>query len=73
MTNGDEKWIQELTSTLETLEEWKSISNSQDLILTWEQKFVAPALDIYVAQSAQAFIGNGVRFVSLLWTHTLSG
>ncbi|KAM6496672.1 hypothetical protein JOM56_007145 [Amanita muscaria] len=65
MTNGDEKWMQELTSTLETLEEWKSISSSQDLILTWEQKFVAPALDIYVAQSAQAFIGNGVRFVFL--------
>ncbi|KAM6496676.1 hypothetical protein JOM56_007149 [Amanita muscaria] len=61
MTNGDRAWIDELTRALQqqSSKKWKTISSSRDLTLTWEQKFVAHAVDMYVAQRAHAFIGNG--------------
>lgn len=60
MTNGDRAWLVELTGALQRgPEKWNFISSSRDLTLTWEQKFVAHALDMYVAQRAHAFIGNG--------------
>jgi hypothetical protein len=35
-------------------------STSRDLSLSWEQKPISQALDMYVAQRAQAFVGNGL-------------
>ncbi|KAG6374807.1 hypothetical protein JVT61DRAFT_4191 [Boletus reticuloceps] len=59
MTNGPTPWVQELKSALAQNMSWDHISSSRDLELTWEQKFVAYAVDMYIAQRAQVFIGNG--------------
>ncbi|KIY53954.1 hypothetical protein FISHEDRAFT_32195 [Fistulina hepatica ATCC 64428] len=64
MTNGERSWLQELKDALNraALEEgfdWEGISTSRDIVLTKEQKYVAQALDMYVAQRAQVIIGNG--------------
>lgn len=60
MTNGDASWVSDLKVALRELGGWKHIGSALDLSLTWEQKFVAQALDMLVAQRAQVFIGNGV-------------
>lgn len=60
LTNGPTLWVEELESALAKDTEWDHVGSSRDLKLTWEQKFVAQALDMYVAQRAQVFIGNGV-------------
>ncbi|KAF8449263.1 hypothetical protein L210DRAFT_2653848 [Boletus edulis BED1] len=59
MTNGPTPWVQELKSALAQNMSWDHITSSRDLELTWEQKFVAYAVDMYIAQRAQVFIGNG--------------
>lgn len=60
MTNGATSWVEELKSALAKDIGWDHIGSSRDLKMTWEQKFVAQALDMYVAQRAQVFLGNGV-------------
>lgn len=60
MTNGQKPWVEELKSALAHDMSWDQLSSSRDLRITWEQKFVAQCLDMYVAQRAQVFIGNGV-------------
>lgn len=63
MTNGARGWLTELKEALWNAGgkgEWDAIATSRDLELDWEQKFVSQALDMYVAQRAQTFIGNGV-------------
>lgn len=60
MTNGPTSWVKELKSALAQDMSWDQLGSSRDLAITWEQKFVAQALDMYVAQRAQVFIGNGV-------------
>ncbi|KAH0836499.1 hypothetical protein J3R83DRAFT_8136 [Lanmaoa asiatica] len=59
MTNGDASWVADLKVALRDLGGWGHIGSNRDLSLTWEQKFVAQALDMLVAQRAQVFIGNG--------------
>jgi hypothetical protein len=67
LTNGRPEWLQELKGALqedarrERLDEWEHIGTSRDLRLTGEQKHNSQALDMAVAQSAEVFIGNGVR------------
>ncbi|KAF7760911.1 hypothetical protein Agabi119p4_10320 [Agaricus bisporus var. burnettii] len=39
--------------------DWDDISTSRDLDLGWETKYVAQAMDMYVGQRAEVFIGNG--------------
>lgn len=39
--------------------DWDEISTSRDLDLGWETKYVAQAVDMYVGQRAELFIGNG--------------
>jgi hypothetical protein len=65
MTNGKGAWLGDLISALQKAGEWDQVATSRDLSLSWEQKPVSQALDMFVAQRAAAFIGNGVRF--LLW------
>lgn len=39
---------------------WEDVGTSRDLDLGWEEKPVAQALDMYIAQRAEVFVGNGV-------------
>ncbi|PPQ65460.1 hypothetical protein CVT24_010791 [Panaeolus cyanescens] len=39
--------------------EWDSVGTSRDLHLGWEEKPVSQALDMYIGQRAEIFIGNG--------------
>ncbi|KAI0831752.1 hypothetical protein BC628DRAFT_1349629 [Trametes gibbosa] len=59
MTNADAAWIAELKAALEGMGRWASVSASRDLVLNWEQKYVAQAVDMLIAQRAQVFVGNG--------------
>ena len=59
MTNGKGSWLAELRAALLNGGQWE-VSTSRDLSLSWEQKPISQALDMYVAQRAQAFVGNGV-------------
>lgn len=60
MTNGADSWVADLKMALHDLGGWEHVGSNRDLSLTWEQKFVAQAVDMLVAQRAQVFIGNGV-------------
>lgn len=60
LTNGPTEWVEELKSALQRHMSWDHVGSSRDLELTLEEKFVAQALDMYVAQLSQVFIGNGV-------------
>jgi hypothetical protein len=73
MTNGNPAWLAEVKQAL--MEDaasgsaqgqddkfewvWEGISTSRDLQLGWEEKPVAQALDMSVAQRAELFVGNG--------------
>lgn len=59
MTNGVTAWVQELKEALENSGSWDQIRSSRDLDITWEQKFVVQALDMFVAQRSEVLIGNG--------------
>lgn len=59
LTNGKVEWLTELKEKLGELREWKSVQTSRDLRLSWEQKYVAQAIDMMIAQRADVFIGNG--------------
>lgn len=61
MTNGAVEWVQELKDALKDVGGFKHVSSSRDLVLSWEQKYVAQAMDMLVGQRAEVFIGNGVR------------
>lgn len=60
MTNAPREWIQELKEAFQKVGEWEYIVSSRDLELNWEQKYVAQAVDMYIGQRAQVFVGNGV-------------
>lgn len=60
MTNGPATWVEELKTALAEGVAWESIKSSRDLDLTWEENFVAHAVDMFVAQRAEMIIGNGV-------------
>lgn len=61
MTNGDAHWLMELKAALRRAYPWNGIATSRDLVLTWEEKFVAQSMDMLVGERAQVFVGNGVR------------
>ncbi|KAJ3509166.1 hypothetical protein NLJ89_g5362 [Agrocybe chaxingu] len=50
-TGGEDGWDFEWT--------WEGVHTSRDLDLGWEDKPVAQALDMFVAQRAELFVGNG--------------
>lgn len=60
LTNGERAWVTELKDTLSKMQGIKQVTTSRDLTLTWEQKYIAQAVDMAVAERAQVFIGNGV-------------
>ncbi|KAJ7765284.1 hypothetical protein B0H16DRAFT_1661582 [Mycena metata] len=60
MSNAPRPWLADLKRTLSAAHDWiDGIATSRDLELSWEQKFVAEAVDMHVAQRAEKFIGNG--------------
>ena len=66
MTNGAVPWVEELKRALAAMGQFTHIASSRDLVLNWEQKYVAQAMDMLVGQRAQVFIGNGVSCPTLL-------
>ncbi|KAJ7112026.1 hypothetical protein C8R43DRAFT_153314 [Mycena crocata] len=59
MTNAKGPWLAELRAALEAAMPGVGVSTSRDLELSWEGQYVGEALDMYVAQRAERFIGNG--------------
>ena len=66
MTNGAPEWVALLKQALAATGHYKHVASSRDLVLSWEQKYVAQAMDMLVGQRAQVFIGNGVSCPTLL-------
>lgn len=60
MTNGSPEWIEELKEALMRDHPWEQITSSLQMRVSWEQKFVAQAVDMLIGQRADVFIGNGV-------------
>jgi len=60
MTNGSPEWIEELKEALMRDHPWEQIASSLQMRVSWEQKFVAQAVDMMIGQRADVFIGNGV-------------
>ena len=46
---------------------WDGVVTSRDLELGWEEKPVGQALDMYIGQRSELFIGNGVSNFSFFW------
>ncbi|KAF9059200.1 hypothetical protein BDP27DRAFT_515634 [Rhodocollybia butyracea] len=68
MTNGKPPFLAKLRAAFKSdaiipndlnLPPWESIYTSRDLELGWEEGYVAQALDMYIAQRADVFVGNG--------------
>lgn len=64
MTNGKPDWITELKKELYAIG-WEKVATTQDLRLSWEQKYVGQAIDMLIGHRAQVFIGNGVSYSAL--------
>ena len=60
MTNGKPDFLTELKDALWEAAEWDVVATSRDMVMNWEQKYIAQAVDQLVAQRAQVLIGNGV-------------
>jgi hypothetical protein len=73
MSNGRPEWLRELRQALEEdaargdMGLWEHIMTSRDLRLMREQRHNGQAVDMAIAQRAEVFIGNGVRFVVLFF------
>ncbi|KAI0652588.1 hypothetical protein C8Q79DRAFT_899661 [Trametes meyenii] len=59
MTNGKQAFIDELKDALWKMGEWDVVASSRDMVLNREQRYVAQAVDMLIAQRAQVFVGNG--------------
>ncbi|KIP04170.1 hypothetical protein PHLGIDRAFT_76434 [Phlebiopsis gigantea 11061_1 CR5-6] len=59
MTNGAEGWAAALEAELGRVFTWARVACSRDAVWTWEERFVAQAMDMLVAERAQVFVGNG--------------
>lgn len=59
MTNGAKDWVDELKRALGKTGHFKKVSSSRELRLSWEQKYIAQAVDMLIGQRAQVLIGNG--------------
>ncbi|KAK7457863.1 hypothetical protein VKT23_010208 [Stygiomarasmius scandens] len=69
MSNAPRQWLEELKEAIRQSahsngEKWEEIYSSRDLSLTWEQKYVAQTVDMYIATKSQTFIGNGFSSLS---------
>ncbi|KAF8215071.1 hypothetical protein K438DRAFT_1460844, partial [Mycena galopus ATCC 62051] len=60
MTDAPLPWLAELKAALRAAHTWAGVTTSRDLRLSREATFIAEAVDMYVAQRAERFIGDGV-------------
>ena len=65
MTNGSPEWVEGLGEALMKDHPWNLIASSLQMRVSWEQKFVASAVDMMIAQRSDVFIGNGVSISAL--------
>ena len=63
MTNGHERWLDELKTALRDAHDWELIASSRDTTLTPEQRYVSQTMDMLIGQRAQVLIGNGVSCI----------
>ena len=68
MTNGAKEWVEELKAALFALGGFEHVTGSRDVKLSWEQKYVAQAVDMLIGQRAQVLIGNGVSVAFVWWS-----
>ncbi|KAA1478230.1 hypothetical protein DENSPDRAFT_809563 [Dentipellis sp. KUC8613] len=59
LTNGKREWLDELKAALHADAKWTSVTTSRDMELNWEQKHIAQAVDMLIAERADVFVGNG--------------
>ncbi|OSD08075.1 hypothetical protein PYCCODRAFT_1430264 [Trametes coccinea BRFM310] len=64
MTNGSPSWVSKLKAALTKKHSWTNIASSRDLMLNPEQKYIAQAVDMLIAQRAQTFVANGFSTLS---------
>lgn len=67
LTNGWESWVESVKTALHA-DGWAGVVSSYDMLVDSEQKYVAMAIDMAVAERAEVFVGNGVR-ISLASLH----
>lgn len=60
LTNGWGWWVDRLRDALEK-DGWADLKSSLDIQVDREQKYVAMAIDMAIAERAEVFVGNGVR------------
>jgi len=69
--DGSAKWVEQqddLEDEEATNEKFLTISSSRNLLLTSEEKYAGQAVDMYIAQRAEMFIGNGVGLFLTLYS-----
>jgi hypothetical protein len=59
LTNGWKWWVKALKSALQE-DGWDDLKSSLDIQVDSEQKYVAMAVDMAIAEKAEVFLGNGV-------------
>ena len=60
LTNGWGWWVDSLRKALQD-DGWSDLTSSLDISVDDEQKYVAMAIDMAIAERAEVFVGNGVR------------
>ncbi|QRV94260.1 O-FucT domain protein [Ceratobasidium sp. AG-Ba] len=63
MTNGDPEYLAKLKADLKA-DHWEKVSTSRDMKLTWQETWIAQAIDMEIGQRAQVFVGNGFSTLS---------
>ncbi|EIM86351.1 uncharacterized protein STEHIDRAFT_78833 [Stereum hirsutum FP-91666 SS1] len=57
--DGDEEEEEEEERERESVGPWEAVFSSRDLVLDWEQKYVAQSVDMAIGARADVLIGNG--------------
>jgi len=65
LTNGSENWIGALKELLKE-DGWGDIKTSRDITLSEDGQAVNQAVDMAIANWAEAFLGNGVGLCRIL-------
>ncbi|KAI5117565.1 hypothetical protein M0805_009643 [Coniferiporia weirii] len=63
LTNGWGWWVDELRAAL-LKDGWDGLRSSLDVVVDAEQKYVAMAIDMAIAERAEVFVGNGFSSLS---------
>lgn len=69
LTNGWGWWVDELRKAL-AKDGWAGLKSSLDLQVDNEQKYVAMAIDMAIAERAEVFVGNGVSVICVVFQNS---